>query len=113
MRKQDKIVLWPAYFDAGRTREKGRKLPRNLCVPLPKISELKEAVERLGLKNELVLDAAYPKTPWIRSGMLLVAKREPKNTLLKKIGAELLKVRSSRVQKEAKARKRKKKKKKR
>lgn len=110
MRKQDKIVLWPNYFDATKTREKGRKLPRNLCIPLPKISELKEAVERLGLKNELVLDAAYPKTPWIKSGMLLVAKKESKNALLKKIGAELLKVRSSRAQKEAKVGKKKKKK---
>jgi signal recognition particle subunit SRP19 len=94
MRKQDKIVVWPVYFDSTKTREKGRRLPVKLCVPSPKISELKEAVERLGFQNKMILDKAYPKTPWVRSGMLIVAKKQPKNTVLKRIASELLRVRS-------------------
>lgn len=94
MRKQDKIVVWPAYFDSTRTRERGRRLPKRLCVPSPKIGELKKAAEKLKLENEIVLDAAYPKTPWIKSGLLLVSKKESKNAVLKKIGSELLRIRS-------------------
>lgn len=95
MRKQDKVILWPAYFDSTKTRGEGRKVSKKLAVPSPKVSELKEAAEKLGLENELVLDACYPKTPWLRTGMLLVAKKEPKNQLLKKIAEQLPKIRAA------------------
>ncbi|MEM1588944.1 MAG: signal recognition particle subunit SRP19/SEC65 family protein [Candidatus Bathyarchaeia archaeon] len=95
MRKQNKVILWPAYFDSAKTRKEGRKVPKSLAVPSPKISELKEAAEKLGLKHESVLDTSYPKTPWLKTGMLLIAKKEPKNQLLKKIAKQLLKIRSS------------------
>ena len=61
MRKQDKIILWPAYFDSTKTRGDGRRILKSLAVPSPKILEMKEAVEKLGLDYELVLDAGYPK----------------------------------------------------
>jgi len=64
-------------------------------VPSPKISELKEAAEKLGLEHELVLDVCYPKTPWLKTGMLLVTKKEPKNQLLKKVAKQLQKMRAA------------------
>ncbi|MEM1564272.1 MAG: signal recognition particle subunit SRP19/SEC65 family protein [Candidatus Bathyarchaeia archaeon] len=93
MRKQDKVVLWPAYFDSTKTRGEGRKVPKILAVPSPKITELKEAVEKIGFKCEFVADAIYPKMPWLKTGMLLVIKKEPKNQLLKKIAKQLQKIR--------------------
>lgn len=99
MRKQDEVILWPAYFDSTKARSDGRKISKNLAVPSPKISELKEAVERLGFEHELVLEASYPKTPWIKTGMLLVAKKESKNQMMKKIAKQLLKIRSTTVTK--------------
>jgi signal recognition particle subunit SRP19 len=95
MRKQDKVVLWPAYFDSTKTRGDGRKVPKILGVPSPKIMELKEAVEKLGFECELVVDASYPKTPWIKTGMLLVAKKEAKNKLLKRVAKQLQRIRSA------------------
>ncbi|MGC8997789.1 MAG: signal recognition particle subunit SRP19/SEC65 family protein [Candidatus Bathyarchaeia archaeon] len=95
MRKQDKVILWPAYFDSTKTRGEGRKVPKVLCVPSPKITELKEAAEKLGFECEVVVDASYPKTPWIKTGMLLVTKREAKNQLLKKIAKKLQKIRGT------------------
>lgn len=97
MRKQDKVILWPAYFDSTKSRGEGRKVPKNLAVPSPKVSELKEAVEKLSLEHELVLDVCYPKTPWLKTGMLLVAKKEPKNLLLKKVAKQLQKIRTAAV----------------
>lgn len=97
MRKQDKVVLWPAYFDSTKTRGEGRKIPKVLAVPSPKITELKEAVEKLGFECEFVADASYPKTPWLKTGMLLVAKKEPKNRLLKRIAKQLQKIRGTTV----------------
>ncbi|MEM2547019.1 MAG: signal recognition particle subunit SRP19/SEC65 family protein [Candidatus Bathyarchaeia archaeon] len=95
MRKQDKVILWPAYFDSTKTRGEGRKVPKKLAVSSPKVSELREAAEKLGLEHELVLDACYPKTPWLKTGMLLVVKKEPKNQLLKRIAAQLLRIRAA------------------
>ena len=95
MRKQDKVILWPAYFDLTKTRGEGRKVPKTLAVPSPKISELKEAVEKLGLEHELVSDAGYPKTPWMKTGMLLIAKKESKNQIIKKVAKQLQKIRSA------------------
>jgi len=95
VRKQDKVILWPAYFDLTKTRGEGRKVPKTLAVPSPKISELKEAAEKLGLEHELVPDAGYPKTPWMKTGMLLIAKKEPKNQIIKKVAKQLQKIRSA------------------
>jgi len=99
MRKQDKVILWPAYFDSTKARGEGRKIPKSLAVPSPKISELKEAVEKLGLEYELVLEASYPKMPWLKTGMLLVVKKETKNQMMKKIAKKLLKIRGATVSK--------------
>ncbi|MEM2911625.1 MAG: signal recognition particle subunit SRP19/SEC65 family protein [Candidatus Bathyarchaeia archaeon] len=99
MRKQEKVILWPAYFDSTKARDEGRKIPKSLAVPSPKISELKEAIEKLGLEHELVLEASYPKTPWLKTGMILVTKKETKNQMMKKIAKQLLKIRGATVSK--------------
>jgi len=70
-------------------------VPKTLAVPSPKILELKEAAEKLGLEHELVSDAGYPKTPWMKTGMLLIAKKEPKNQIIKKVAKQLQKIRSA------------------
>ncbi|MEM2972176.1 MAG: signal recognition particle subunit SRP19/SEC65 family protein [Candidatus Bathyarchaeia archaeon] len=94
MRKQDKIIIWPAYFDSTKTRGEGRRVPKSLAVPSPKISEVKEAVEKLGLEHEVVLDAGYPKTPWLKTGLLLIKKTSAKEQIIKKIAKQLQKSRS-------------------
>jgi len=99
MRKQDKIIIWPAYFDSTKTRGDGRRVPKSLAVPSPKVLEVKEAVEKLGMSYEVVLDAGYPKTPWLKTGMLLVMKKEPKEKVIRTIGKRLLKIRSAAVRK--------------
>ena len=95
MRKQDKIIIWPAYFDSTKTRGEGRRIPKSLAVPSPKITEISDAAEKLGLECEAVLDVGYPKTPWLKTGMLLVKKSESKEKIIKKIAKNLQKIRSA------------------
>ena len=97
MRKQERAIIWPAYFDSTKTRKKGRRVSKDLAVQSPKIVEIEAATEQLGLKHELVPDKGYPRTPWFKSGMLLLEKKEPKEQLIKKIARQLLKVRSEPV----------------
>jgi signal recognition particle subunit SRP19 len=93
LRKKDKMIIWPVYFDLAKTRNEGRRVPKKLAVASPKVLEIKQALEKLGLEHELVLDANYPKTPRLKTGMLLAAKKEPKNQIIKKIAKKLSKIR--------------------
>jgi len=95
MRKLDKAIIWPIYFDAAKTRKEGRRVPKSIAVQSPRITEVKEAVDKLGLKNEVNLDAHFPKTPWSKTGMLLVEKREAKEKIIQKIGKQLIKIKST------------------
>ena len=94
MRKQDKAIIWPAYFDQTKTRKKGRRVPKSLAVQHPKIIEIKIAVEKLGLKHEFAPDAGYPKTSWLKTGMIMVEKKESKEQVIRIIAEQLLKLRS-------------------
>jgi signal recognition particle subunit SEC65 len=66
-------------------------------VPSPKIAEVTAAVATLGLKHEVAAEAGYPKTPWAKTGMILVEKKGSKEQTIKKIAKQLLKVRSEPV----------------
>ena len=94
MRKQEKLIVWPAYFDSNKTREKGRRVSKIISVQAPKIEEIESAVKSLSLKYDLVPLKGYSKAPWAKPGMILVQKKESKEKLLKRIASELLKIRS-------------------
>jgi signal recognition particle subunit SRP19 len=95
MHKQNKIILWPVYFDSARSRNEGRRVRKTLAVPSPKISEVKDAADSLHLSCELVLDVAFPQMPWLKSGMILIQKKQPKQEVLNKLAAQILKIRST------------------
>ena len=94
MRKLDKAIIWPIYFDSSRTRKEGRRVPKNIAVQSPKIAEVKEAADKLGLKNELKLEAHFPKTHWSKTGMLLVEKNEAKEKIIQKLAKQLVKIKN-------------------
>lgn len=94
MRKQDKIVVWPAYFDATRTRRNGRRVPKSLAVPYPKVSEIEDAVKKIDLEHEMHAEAGYPKAPFLKTGMVLIKKTEAKERLILRIAKQLSKIRS-------------------
>ena len=97
MRKQDKAIIWPAYFDQTKTRKNGRMVPKNMTVPSPMIEEISEAAKKVGLKNEVVATTGYPKTPWQKTGSILVEKKTPKEQIIKKLAKQLVKARSEPV----------------
>jgi len=46
------------------------------------------------LKPEAALDKGYSKTPWQKTGMLLVQKQGSKEQVINRIARQLLKIRS-------------------
>ena len=94
MRKKDKVIVWPVYFDQTKTRKNGRRVSKSLAVRHPKIAEVTMAVKKLGLKHELATEVGYPKTPWLKTGMILVEKKGSKEQVIRKIANQILKIRS-------------------
>jgi signal recognition particle subunit SRP19 len=95
MRKlEEKAIIWPIYFDIAKTRKEGRRVPKNCAVQSPKIMELKEAADKLGLENEVNLETRFPKTPWVKGGSLIVAKHESKEVIIQKLVKQLAKIKN-------------------
>jgi signal recognition particle subunit SRP19 len=92
MRKLDKAIIWPIYFDINKSRKDGRRVPKNMAVQSPKIAEIKDAADKLGLQNEVNLEAHFPKAPWAKTGMLLVEKKEAKEKIIQKLAKQVLKI---------------------
>lgn len=94
MRKQEKAIIWPAYFDQAKTRKEGRRVPKSLAVQSPRINEITAAVTKLSLEHEVTPEAGYPKTPWTKTGIILVEKTASKEQVINEIAKQLLKLRS-------------------
>ena len=92
MRKQDKVIIWPVYFDQSKTRKDGRRVSKSLALHNPKIDEVELAVQKLGLKHEVIVDAGYPKKPWIKTGMILVEKQGSKEQVIQRIAGKISKI---------------------
>jgi signal recognition particle subunit SRP19 len=96
MKKKDRIVVWPVYFDLNKTRLQGRRVTRRLAVASPRLEEVKRAAEGIGLRAEIVLDAKYPKRPWQKMGYILVSGEASKNETLRRIAEKLVSLRGQR-----------------
>ncbi len=94
MRKLDKAIIWPVYFDQAKTRKSGRRVPKAMAVQSPKIEEIQEAARVLGLNPEVAVGNAYPKFPFQKAGMLMVVKNSPKEQIIKRIAKQLVRMRS-------------------
>lgn len=67
----------------------GGESQKKLAVSAPKLDELQRAAKRLGLQPKIVSDAAHPSSPWRKTGLLKIPRKESKNITLKNIGKEL------------------------
>jgi signal recognition particle subunit SRP19 len=70
----EKIVIWPVYLDANKTKREGRIMARKKAVKSPKIVEIEKAALILRLEPTVEKEKAYPKTHWEKSGRVLMNK---------------------------------------
>jgi signal recognition particle subunit SRP19 len=98
MRKSNNAIIWPVYFDVAKSKSEGRRVPKNKAVISPKILELKEAADKLGLENDINPTAGYPKTPWVKMGMLTVKKNEPKEQIILKLANRLTNIKQQQAE---------------
>lgn len=91
------LVLYPAYFDAERSREEGRRVARKTAVHAPTAEEIAEAASALGLKSKLEADRAHPSAPWKRGGRVLVSGNYFKTGVVRKVGERIRESRAAKA----------------
>jgi len=62
--RENRIILWPKYFDSNYSISEGRKISRKFALQNVRAEEIYNALFELGLKSELRTNAAHPRHPW-------------------------------------------------
>ena len=79
MKDYEHVVLWLDYFNKNLRRRQGRKVKRDQAVFDPTVQELVEATRAAGFKlsdQEINSDARFPRRSFVRSGYVMVSKKE-------------------------------------
>lgn len=95
MKDEGRLVVWPAYLDKERTRAQGRTISRKSAVSKPELSEIFQAAQNLGFSPASETDKSYPRSWWEKSGRVLIQNTDAKNDSLRKIAAEIKKIRGN------------------
>ncbi|MEM2650267.1 MAG: signal recognition particle subunit SRP19/SEC65 family protein [Candidatus Nitrosocaldus sp.] len=97
MKDYDHHIIWLEYFNKNLSKGKGRRVSKSKAVFDPSMDELVEAARLAGYEPKDVNDGArYPRRAYTRSGYIMVEKKEgvSKSTVLSRIAAALLQIRS-------------------
>jgi signal recognition particle subunit SRP19 len=89
MRSRGKIIIWPSYLEGTLSRSDGRRIPKSLARRDVIIEEIYRAAQELGLNPELQKNASHPRTPWRKTGLIMVDKRMPKTRLLRELARKI------------------------
>ena len=93
LKDKTKLVIWPLYLDATKSRGEGRILSMKDSIKSPVLREIEKAALELNLAPVVESGKAHPKSWWIISGRVLVDKKGPKSILTKQIAAHISKTR--------------------
>ncbi|HEY5606609.1 MAG TPA: signal recognition particle subunit SRP19/SEC65 family protein [Thermoplasmata archaeon] len=83
------IVLYPAYFDLGRSREDGRRVAKKFAIESPTVEEIAAAAKALGLQPQVEEGKGFPSTPWRKEGRVLVRADYFKTSILRKVAERM------------------------
>ena len=88
LKDKTKLVIWPVYLDATKSRAEGRLLSMKDSVKSPVLKEIEKAAMDLALAPVVESDKAHPKSWWVVSGRVLVDKKAPKSIVTKQIAQQ-------------------------
>lgn len=95
MKDYEHVVLWLDYFNKNLKRRQGRKVKRDQAVFDPTVQELVEATRAAGFQlsdEEINNDARFPRRSFVKSGYVMVAKKEgiKKSQIINAVATKLL-----------------------
>ena len=83
------IVLYPAYFDLARSRQRGRRVAKKFAVESPTAEEIAAAAKALGLEPQIEAGKSFPSTPWRHEGRVLVRADYYKTSVVQKVAQRI------------------------
>ncbi|CAG0975434.1 MAG: signal recognition particle protein Srp19 [Candidatus Methanoperedens sp.] len=93
LKDKTKLVIWPIYLDATKSRGEGRILSLKDSVKSPVLKEIEKAALELDLAPVVESDKAHPQSWWVTGGRVLVDKKGPKSVITKQIAQHISKIR--------------------
>ncbi len=94
-KKERPIILYPAYFDLGRSRAAGRRVAKKWAVESPTVEEVVAAAKALGLEPQVDAEKAFPTSHWRHEGRVLVRADYFKTSVVTKVAQRIKQKRSS------------------
>jgi signal recognition particle subunit SRP19 len=83
-------VIWPAYLDADRSRQQGRRVACELAVSEPTVDEIAQSVQQVGYDAVIERSKTYPREYEARGRVLVKgAEDASKSDLLQATAAYL------------------------
>jgi len=86
---RDRIIVYPCYLDSNKSESQGRKIPKSLAIPSPKIDEIFRAAQDLNL-DPVVEEKAHPAWWWEEASRVSVKKVGPKRKTLMMIARKIV-----------------------
>jgi signal recognition particle subunit SRP19 len=96
MKDYDHQIIWLDYFNKNLPRKKGRKVGKNISVYDPTMQELIDAskILELDLSEENINNQArYPRRSFVKSGYIMISKKEKKSTVVNQIAKKMIETR--------------------
>jgi signal recognition particle subunit SRP19 len=93
LKDYDHYIIWLDYFNRSLSRHKGRKLKRESSVFDPTLQDLIDAARSIGYdppQEDTNDHARYPRRPFVRSGYVMLPKKENKSALIRAIAEKLV-----------------------
>ncbi len=96
MKDYDHQIVWLDYFNKNLSRKKGRKVSKNISVYDPTMQELIDASKTLELdfsEEDINNQARYPRRAFVKSGYIMISKRDKKSSVINQIAKEMIEAR--------------------
>ena len=96
MKDYDHQIVWLDYFNKNLSRKKGRKVSKNISVYDPTMQELIGASKTLELdfsEEDINNQARYPRRAFVKSGYIMISKRDKKTSVINQIAKEMIEAR--------------------
>ena len=99
MKDYDHQIVWLDYFNKNLSRKKGRKVSKDISVYDPTMQELIGASKTLELdfsEEDINNQARYPRRAFVKSGYIMISKRDKKSSVINQIAKEMIEARQQR-----------------
>lgn len=89
------LIFWPQYFDAKRSRSKGRRLSIKFAIDRVSLSDIAKAAKNLGYNAEIEKNYKYSRTWWDDPGRVVIdSKGKKKSKVMLEVAKEIKKLQS-------------------